>query len=277
MYTVQVVMLETGMNLRFSHHRLPILRPIRPPVRRSMRFGALACLLLSFEFLSGCQRNRVEVVPVPSAVAAVPELASISTSDGGTIEADRYGSGDRAVVLAHGARFDKESWKKQARALAAAGFQVLAIDFRGYGRSRGGKPGADPHADLELDVLAAVRWLRARGAKQVSVVGGSMGGGAAALASTLAATGEIDRLVLIAAPPIEHPERMTGKKLFVVSRDDRNADGSPRLQGIRDQYDRAANPKELLVLEGSAHAQFIFDSDQGERLLDAIVRFLSAP
>ncbi len=239
-------------------------------------FGALACFLSSFGFLSGCQRNRVESLPAPAAVAAVPELVSFSTSDGGTIEADRYGSGHRAIVLAHGAKFDKESWKKQARALAEAGFQVLAIDFRGYGRSRGGKSGADPHADLDLDVLAAVRWLRARGAKEVSVVGGSMGGGAAALASTEASPGEIDRLVLLAAPPIEHPEKMTGRKLFVVSRDDRNADGSPRLQAVQDQYDRAADPKELLVLEGSAHAQFVFDSDQGERLFDAILHFLSA-
>jgi acetyl esterase/lipase len=34
-------------------------------------------------------------------------------------------------------------------------------------------------APLHLDVLAAVRYLRKMGAKTVSVVGGSMGGGAA--------------------------------------------------------------------------------------------------
>jgi hypothetical protein len=32
----------------------------------------------------------------------------------------------------------------------------------------------------------------------------------------------------------------------------------------------------LLVLEGSAHAQFIFATDQGERLMAEILRFLSA-
>ena len=81
-------------------------------------------------------------------------------------------------MLAHGGRFNKESWEKQARALAAAGFRALAIDFRGYGQSRG--PGqADPlSAPLHLDVLAAVRYLRKTGAKSVSVVGGSMGGSA---------------------------------------------------------------------------------------------------
>jgi len=34
-------------------------------------------------------------------------------------------------------------------------------------------------------------------------------------------------------------------------------------------------PKELVVLKGSAHAQFIFETDQGERLLGEIIRFLS--
>lgn len=30
----------------------------------------------------------------------------------GEIQADLYGSGTRAVILAHGGRFGKESWKK---------------------------------------------------------------------------------------------------------------------------------------------------------------------
>jgi hypothetical protein len=104
-----------------------------------------------------------------------------------------------------------------------------------------------------------------------------MGGGAAAKASTEAGPGEIDRIVLLAAPPIEHPEKMTGRKLYVVSRDDKNGDGAPRLVGIRDQYERAREPKQLLVLEGSAHAQFLFDTDQGDRLRSEILRFLTEP
>ncbi len=74
--------------------------------------------------------------------------------------ADVYGEAERAVVLAHGGQFNKESWKKQAQALVAARFRVLALDFRGYGKSKG--PGdADPEdAPLYQDVLAAVRYLR---------------------------------------------------------------------------------------------------------------------
>jgi hypothetical protein len=33
----------------------------------------------------------------------------------------------------------------------------------------------------------------------------------------------------------------------------------------------------LVILEGSAHAQYIFESDEGERLLSEIIRFLSEP
>ena len=41
--------------------------------------------------------------------------------------------------------------------------------------------------------------------------------------------------------------------------------------------EKASEPKELVILEGSAHAQFIFTTDQGERLMREILRFLSAP
>jgi len=40
--------------------------------------------------------------------------------DGGVVYADVYGEGDKGVVLAHGGRFNKESWEKQAQTLASA-------------------------------------------------------------------------------------------------------------------------------------------------------------
>lgn len=204
------------------------------------------------------------------------ELAHFPTTDGGVVYADDYGSGDHGVVLAHGGRFDRSSWRQQVPALTAAGFRLLAIDFRGRGRSRGGDRLAPGDDGLRFDVLAAVRHLRATGATTVSVVGGSMGGGAAAEAA-VEAPGEIDRLVLLAHSRIEHPERLGGRKLFATTRDDPYADATPRLTDIREQYERAPEPKELLVLDGSAHAQFVFDTDQGDRLLAEIIRFLSAP
>jgi pimeloyl-ACP methyl ester carboxylesterase len=118
--------------------------------------------------------------------------------------------------------------------------------------------------------------LKGAGAKTVSVVGASLGGGAAAQASVDARDGEIDRLVLLAHTPIAAPEKMKGRKLFIVSRGDLGSGDIPRLAGIRDQYDKAPGPKELIVLEGSAHAQFIFATPEGDRLMREILRFLTA-
>ncbi len=211
-------------------------------------------------------------------LAGPQELVSFPTQDGGVVYADLYGRGEHAVVLAHGGRFNKESWVSQAQALADAGFWVVAIDFRGRGRSRGG-PESDLRDDggLHFDVLAAVRYSREGGAKTVSVIGASLGGWAAARAASEAPDGAIDRLLLLAPAAIEEPERLQGRKLFITSRDDRNSRGVPRLEMIHQQYERAAEPKELIVLDGSAHAQFIFETDQGEPLMREILRFLSAP
>jgi pimeloyl-ACP methyl ester carboxylesterase len=208
---------------------------------------------------------------------APTETVSFATSDGGLIYADVYGEGKKAVVLAHGARFNKESWQKQAEALAKAGFRVLAIDFRGYGKSRG--PGKDKplEAPLHLDVLAAVRYMRDKGAKTVAVIGGSMGGAAAGVASAEAKEGEIDRLVLLGSEGGVKPGQMKGRKLFITCRDDIGPGDKPRLPKIREHFDKAAEPKELVILDGSAHAQVIFTSDQGEKAMREILRFLSAP
>ena len=69
---------------------------------------------------------------------------------------------------------------------------------------------------------------------------------------------------------------MKGRKLFILARDDSNADG-PRLPRIREQYEKASEPKEMVILDGSAHAQFIFETDQGNRLMSEILKFLSEP
>jgi len=207
--------------------------------------------------------------------AVAQEHVSFPTEDGGVVYADIYGKGERGVVLAHGGRFNKESWEKQALELTKAGFRVVAIDFRGHGQSHGpqSKSGFD---GVEYDVLAAVRYLHKTGAKSVSVVGASFGGAAAADASIDAEPGEIDRLVLLAAWTDRPAEKMKGRKLFIVARDDANDDGL-RLPKIRANYEKAVGPKELVILDGSAHAQYLFATDQGERLMREILRFLKEP
>jgi pimeloyl-ACP methyl ester carboxylesterase len=213
---------------------------------------------------------------VLAALAAAQEPISFPTEDGGKICADIYGHGTRAVLLAHGGRFTKESWREQAQALVSNGFLVLAIDFRGFGCSTGPGQADFDHAPFDKDVLAGVLYLKAEGAKTVSVVGGSFGGAAAGDASINAPPGEMDRIVFLGTAPNLPAEKLKSRALFMVARDDANS-GGPRLPGIRAQYEKAPQPKELIILDGSAHAQFLFRTDQSARVMREILRFLSTP
>ncbi len=211
-----------------------------------------------------------------ASAAITPQHISFPTSDGGVVYADVYGTGERGVVLAHGGQFNKESWEKQAQILVQNGFRVLAFDFRGFGQSRG--PQSKARGDgVEYDVLAAVRYMHKTGAKTVSVVGASFGGGAAADASIISEPGEIDRLVLLAGWTDNPPEKIKGRKLFIVARDDSDGGGDFRLPHIRANYEKAVDPKELIILDGSSHAQFLFATDQADRLMCEILRFLTQP
>ena len=220
--------------------------------------------------------RALPLVLILSTPAAAQQTISFPTEDGGRICADLYGQGARAVVLAHGGRFNKESWREQAPALVSEGFRVLAIDFRGFGCSTGPGEADFDNAPFENDVLAAVRYLKAHGAEKVSVVGGSFGGGAAGDASIKSVPGEIDRIVFLGTAPNLSAAKLKSRALFIVARDDAN-DAGPRLPGIRVQYEKAPQPKQLIIVDGSAHAQFLFQTDQSARVMHEIMRFLSMP
>ncbi len=222
-----------------------------------------------------CVLRSVYLALAVATLASAQQNLSFPANDGGQVCANLYGDGARAVVLAHGGRFNKESWRVQADALVSKGFRVLAIDFRGFGCSTGPGQADFDNAPFENDVLAAVHYLKAHGVKTVSVVGGSFGGGAAGDAS-IKLPGEIDRVVFLGAAPNLPAEKLKSRALFIVARDDSNGAGL-RLPGIRAQYEKAPGPKELIVLDGSAHAQFLFQTDQSARVMREILRFLSAP
>ena len=202
------------------------------------------------------------------------EHISVTTEDGAVLAADLYGSGTRGVVLAHGGRFTKESWKPQAETLSKAGFRVLAFDFRGFGQSHGPGDKNMFTAPMSLDVLAAVRYLHQHGARTISIVGGSFGGGAAAAACVRAKPGEISRLVMLAAySPDVSADKIRVPLLEIVGRDDKNADG-PRLPQIEAWFKRARQPKKIVVLDSAEHAQYLFLTEHGERVMREILAFL---
>ncbi len=85
--------------------------------------------------------------------------------------------------------------------------------------------------------------------------------------------GSIGRIVLLGSEGGDSPEKLKGRKLFIVARND-GYNHWLRLPGISEHHARAAEPKKLVILEGSAHAQFLFDTDQGPRLMKEMLRFL---
>ena len=212
---------------------------------------------------------------VPSGIVHAQQSVSFHAADGALIYADEYGSGARGVVLAHGGQFNKESWRDQAQSLVAAGFHVLAFDFRGFGKSQGPGQADLDTAPLKLDVLAAIAYLRQQGAQSIDVIGASMGGSAAGAAIIGSPPGLVRRLVLLGTAPDGDAAQLKCPSLFIVARGDANDDG-PRLPRIRVQYDKAPEPKRLVIVDGSAHAQFMFQSAQGKRVMREIMRFLQA-
>lgn len=91
------------------------------------------------------------------------------------------GRGPRTVVLGHQLYSSLCEWLPYARTLAAKGFSVLLLDFRGHGSSGFGVRARGSR--LDLDLRAAVTELRRRGAESVVLVGASMGGTAAMVAA----------------------------------------------------------------------------------------------
>jgi alpha-beta hydrolase superfamily lysophospholipase len=203
-------------------------------------------------------------IPVGYSADSFEEI-SFQTSDGGTIYANLYGEGEHAVVLAHGAVFDKESWDPLARSIADQAIQVLAIDFRGYGKSKAGKNASGRH----LDLLAAIAYLSERGAKRVSLLGGSMGGAAAVRAAIEPSASGLRKLILLAPAQVSSPKKLQGDKLLIVSK------GDGLHSSVVQAHKKASNPKRLLVLDGDAHAQYIFRTRHGIALRQAILDFLS--
>lgn len=195
------------------------------------------------------------------------ELVTFDTPDGGRIEAAWFAAGkNKAVIFAHGAIYNKESWYFLARALQQKGVSSLAIDFRGYGNS---KAGDSPRK--MYDILGAVTYLEKRGCDDISIVGASMGG--AAVLAALAHTGNtVSKVALLA--PAGGPALTAANidKLFVVSRDE-GLYG--RVMGL---YEASAEPKTIHVYPGKAHAQHLFQTAAREDLIGRITAFIgSAP
>ncbi|MEA3137511.1 MAG: hypothetical protein QOC71_1792 [Thermoplasmata archaeon] len=117
----------------------------------------------------------------PAKSPADPRVLRLKASDGYPLEASLFrGKGPDAVVVAGATGVKRSFYDAFARALAAKGFSVVTLDYRGVGGSRP-KRLKGFHATMrqwgELDLDAALQWaLRELEPDRLLVVGHSVGG-----------------------------------------------------------------------------------------------------
>ena len=193
-----------------------------------------------------------------------------------TLKADLYGAvpAARAAILCHGQSWDASGWRDIAPRFVARGVAALALNLRGYDGSSGRTNDFAPPAPWTpaSDLRAAKALLRDRGAREVALVGASMGGHAV-LASSF--DGDIECVVSISAPVVavadELSRRVSGRKLFVCA----SEDASGAMPHVQRAFELTGGPKTLLVFGGKEHSRGMFAAAYGEEALTAIVDFVA--
>jgi alpha-beta hydrolase superfamily lysophospholipase len=94
------------------------------------------------------------------------------------LAADKPAAGQPVLLYLHGARWNVAGSAGRIRRLQELGFSVLAIDYRGFGKSTAGLPSEDMAYE---DARAAWDWLAAKHPKQPRYIFGHSLGGAIAI------------------------------------------------------------------------------------------------
>jgi pimeloyl-ACP methyl ester carboxylesterase len=199
--------------------------------------------------------------------SAHAKVVRFANSEGTRLVGYELGGGPRGVVLAHQYGGDSCQWSGYAPGLAKRGYHVLAFDAHGYGRSAAGS------GDADIDVLAAAAKLRSLGARELVLIGASMGGTSVLSAAatltpppaavvSLSGPGSFDLMSAYDAVP-----KLAMPKLFVVgSRDVQFVNAAHEL------YRRAGAPKQLVVVKTADHGVDLLDDPPAKRAIDAVLQ-----
>lgn len=188
------------------------------------------------------------------------------------------------IVFFHGARVNLSGSVYRLRAMRDAGYNVFAVDYRGYGESSALLPSED---SLYEDARAAWRWLDARVPDRGRRIlyGHSLGGPVAAelalegeaaalvLESSFTSVAELTRLGALVTQRMDLLAKLPRIDLpVVVVHGDQDDMVPPEM--ARRLYEAARGPKRLLMVDGAGHRWVAFRA--GERLFGAL-RELTEP
>lgn len=209
--------------------------------KHTLLLAVLALLVLA----ASCGGQAAQEDGEPS---RAPSTAEKQSTGPAAPEGMGWGEGDYGVVLAHGAAYDAGSWEAQGEKLAENGFAAYAVE------------------DLSAEsVLAAAEYLeQEKGAERVALIGASAGSGPV-LKAAEESPEDVDQLILLSGSgDVAGLGEMP--KLFVASEGEGMADQARQMA-----RQAPGDNNEALVVGGDAHAQAIFDTGEGDRLMQAIL------
>jgi pimeloyl-ACP methyl ester carboxylesterase len=158
---------------------------------------------------------------------------------------DRFGApGAAPVLLLHGGGQTRHAWSATARMLGDRGYHALALDLRGHGDSAWSGTGAYQLSDFAGDVQAVMAQI----GRPVALIGASLGGMAALLA-TAAAPDRVRALVLVDIAPTVPAEGAAEIQAFMSSAPEGFAtleQAADAVAGYLPHRTRPSNPKGLM-------------------------------
>jgi fermentation-respiration switch protein FrsA (DUF1100 family) len=173
-------------------------------LRITRRRAAIAgCVFVAVGLLSAWIIGGRLLAPAPRRVGSPPkgwnvENVTIASRSGSQLAGWYVPAADpvATVVLLHPIRADRTAMTGRAKILHEAGYAVVLVDLQAHGESRG--DAITLGARERFDAQAAVEFARTKNPQhRIGVIGWSLGGAAATLASPLG----IDALVLEAVYP----------------------------------------------------------------------------
>lgn len=185
-------------------------------------------------------RNALAIILVALAVPVWAQEDIDLKSGDNVVTAMTLGEGEHAVIAIHGASQNRKYFfsgngAEFGQALAKAGFRVVAIEWAGR-----------PPAGF-AEVAAAIKHVRDKGAKRVSLMGHSRGGELAANYSRTLADGELNSVIQFGSVDDQGLAQTKTKKLFAFNKGDRWANWQPKA------FEASSDPKQMIALGGSGH------------------------
>jgi non-heme chloroperoxidase len=160
---------------------------------------------------------------LPASQTSVQSGPFITAKDGTRLFVQQWGSG-RPVIFVSAWTLNSDFWGTHLQAMAGAGFQAVAFDRRGHGRSDAPSCGYD--ADMLADDLAVV--IESLDIRDIVLVSHSMGSGEVARYLTRHGSERVARLVFVAPTtpylvktednPDAVPEEMLDGRLAAIAK-----------------------------------------------------------